>query len=117
MRTNLTWRDKPLSVKLGTVAAVAALGLLSSGWMSVAALGDVQERTDQLQVLNGLTRTTLEADMAHDAARADVLQTLSFTSGPQYDEALAALREHGGRTEIVAEQAAARSGTTAPRGD
>ncbi len=90
-----SWRDRPLSIKLATVATVAALGLLTSGWMSFSVLASLQERTGELARLGSLARVTLEADMAHDAGRADVLQALSFRSGPEYDDAVSAVAEHG----------------------
>ena len=90
-----TWSDRPLATKVSAVVVCAAAGLAASAAVSVSALGDVEARTADLQRLNGLTRVTLEADMGHDAVRADVLQALTFPSGPQHDEAEDGMDEHG----------------------
>ena len=97
MTLSRRWSDRPLTTKVTAVVVCAAAGLAASAAVSVRALGDVEIRTAELQRLNGLTRVTLEADMGHDAERDDVLQALTFPTGPQHEEAQAGLDEHAAR--------------------
>jgi len=83
-----------LAGKLAALTGTAVLGLVACAVTTTSALSAVEQRTTDMERLNALTRATLEADMAHDALRGDVVTTLAFPSGPEHDEAVAALEEH-----------------------
>ncbi|GAA3450666.1 hypothetical protein GCM10018962_24990 [Dactylosporangium matsuzakiense] len=88
-------RNLPIAAKLGTVIVLAVITVSVLLAIGVRALGADGDRARQLQVLNGLTRTTLEADMAHDAVRGDVLRALlATTGGTDVSEAQRDLTEH-----------------------
>jgi methyl-accepting chemotaxis protein len=88
------FRDLRVGVKLGACTVVALGAVLTVGWVGVHALGQVATRTAEMQKLNGYTRTTLEADMAHDAIRADVLRGMLDPGGTQVDAARADFVDH-----------------------
>jgi methyl-accepting chemotaxis protein len=88
------WSDRPLGVKLSAIVAVGTLSLGAFALITVQALQATGERTDQLLVTTEATAQALEADMMHDAVRADVLQSLTAGSGPLYDAAVADLADH-----------------------
>ncbi|MEV6923106.1 methyl-accepting chemotaxis protein [Dactylosporangium sp. NPDC051485] len=73
-------RNRPIATKLGAIIVVAVLTVAVLVMVGVRALNADGDRAHQLQDLNRLTRTTLEADMAHDAVRADVLRILLAAS-------------------------------------
>lgn len=91
----LRWSDLRVGTKLTSLAGVAVLGLVVSVGLSAMSLGTLNERSDQLAGLNALTRVSLEADMAHDAVKGDVLQAMTFPAGPQHQAALDAVGAHG----------------------
>ncbi|WP_433050874.1 methyl-accepting chemotaxis protein [Dactylosporangium sp. CS-033363] len=69
-------RNLPIAAKLGAVIVLAVLTVGALLVVGVRALSADGDRAHQLQRINGLTRSTLEADMAHDAVRGDVLRVL-----------------------------------------
>jgi methyl-accepting chemotaxis protein len=77
-----TWVGSwPVAVKLGAILAIALLtvGVLSA--VGVTALNAESRSAKTLERINGMTRHALEADMAHDALRGDVLRALLAASG------------------------------------
>jgi methyl-accepting chemotaxis protein len=89
------WSDRPLGVKLSALVAAGSLALGVFGVISVTALQATGERTDELLRTTTATGAAAEADMMHDAVRADVLQALLSGTGPQYDSAVSDLQGHG----------------------
>lgn len=88
------WSDRPLGVKL---SAVVAAGAVSLGVFAVIAVGEITGTGGPKAALLASTTATgaaLEADMMHDAVRADVLQALLDGRGPRYDSAVTDLGEH-----------------------
>ncbi|MDG6102049.1 methyl-accepting chemotaxis protein [Dactylosporangium aurantiacum] len=73
-------RNRPIVVKLGAVFIVSLLTVVSLLVVGVRALSDSEVRARQLERVGQLTRQTLEADMAHDAIRGDVLRMLLAVS-------------------------------------
>jgi methyl-accepting chemotaxis protein len=88
------WTDRPLGVKLSALVGAGSLALGVFGVIAVTALQDTGERTDELLRTTTATGAALEADMMHDAVRADVLQALLSGAGSQYDSAVSDLRDH-----------------------
>ena len=89
------WSDRPLGVKLAALvtAGAAALGVIAV--VTVGALQDTGERTDEVLASAEVTGDVLLADMMHDAVRADVLQALlSDGEGELYSGAATDLADH-----------------------
>jgi methyl-accepting chemotaxis protein len=89
-----SWDDLRVRTKLAVLSGAAVLGLAASAVLSVGSLSALDARSHELQRLGALTRTALEADMAHDAIKGDVQQALLFRTGPQHDAAVAAVADH-----------------------
>ena len=88
------WSDRSLGVKL---SALVAAGAASLGVFAVIAVGEITGTDGPRSTLLAATTATgaaLEADMMHDAVRADVLQALLDGRGPQYASAVTDLAEH-----------------------
>jgi methyl-accepting chemotaxis protein len=88
------WSDRPLGVKLAALVAAGAAALGVFAVLTVQALQGTGERAQDLLATTRATGEALEADMMHDAVRADVLQALLNQKGAQYDSAVADLAEH-----------------------
>ena len=88
------WADRPMRVKLSALVVAGTAGMLVVGGLGVGALGEAGERTDVLLQTTTATGLALEADMMHDAVRADVLQSLLAGRGPLYEAAVADLADH-----------------------
>ncbi|MEV4514887.1 methyl-accepting chemotaxis protein [Dactylosporangium sp. NPDC049525] len=73
-------RNRPIVVKLGAIFVVSLLTVVALLFAGTRALNDGEERARQLERVGQLTRQTLEADMAHDAIRGDVLRILLAVS-------------------------------------
>ncbi|ABS01834.1 methyl-accepting chemotaxis protein [Kineococcus radiotolerans] len=82
------WRDAGLRRKLNALTAVAVLGVGAVAALTAGVLQDTAAATARLERATTATRATLEADMAHDALRANVLQSLLFPTGERYAQAL-----------------------------
>jgi methyl-accepting chemotaxis protein len=77
-----TWlRSWPVAVKLGAILTIALLTVGVFGVVGVTALDAEAQSAKTLERINGMTRHALEADMAHDALRGDVLRALLTVSG------------------------------------
>ena len=77
--------------------AISALGLSTTCALAVVSwidLSQVSTASRKVFVIEGVLRTHLEADMMHDAIRADVLNALGATKSSEYDEARTDLAEH-----------------------
>jgi methyl-accepting chemotaxis protein len=88
------WSDRPLGVKLAALVGVGAVSLGAFALVSVQALQGTGDRVEELLGTTRATSSALEADMMHDAVRADVLQALLTGRGPQYDAAVTDLADH-----------------------
>jgi methyl-accepting chemotaxis protein len=95
MARNL-WSDRPLGAKLAALVAAGAVVLAVFAVLTVQALRGTGERADELLATTHATAAALEADMAHDAVRGDVLQAMLAGAGPEYSAAVAGLAQHGG---------------------
>jgi methyl-accepting chemotaxis protein len=99
------WNDRSLGVKLAALVAAGAIALAVFALITVQALRATGERADSLLEANKATGLALEADMMHDAVRADVLQALlSGGSGSQYDGAVADLADHSGNFRSILDE-------------
>jgi methyl-accepting chemotaxis protein len=108
------WSDRPLGVKLSALVAAGSLALGGFGLISVTALQGAGVRTDELLQTTTATGQAADADMMHDAVRADVLQALLDEAASRsaaadledhsaaLQEALAAVREGGLGDDVVA---------------
>ncbi|MGY1601889.1 methyl-accepting chemotaxis protein [Geodermatophilus sp. SYSU D00815] len=102
------WSDRPLGVKLAVLVAAGALALAAFAVLTVRSLQDTGERAETLLRANEATGLALEADMMHDAVRADVLQALlSGGAGEQYRGAVADLGDHGATFRDILDRLAA----------
>jgi hypothetical protein len=89
------WSDRPLGVKLAALVGAGALALGGFAVITVSALNDTGDRSAEILAGAESTGDALEADMMHDAVRADVLQALlSGGQGDLYTSSAADLAEH-----------------------
>jgi methyl-accepting chemotaxis protein len=94
MARNL-WTDRPLGVKLAALVAAGGMSLGVFAVVTVQALSAAGERTDDVVASGEATGDAMQADMMHDAVRADVLQALmSVGEKPQYSTAVTDLADH-----------------------
>jgi len=87
--------DRPVGIKL---LSLIGTGLLVTAIVGGVGIRSVQHATDvaeRLQLLAGLTRLTLEADMAHDAVRGDVQAVLLASTEAEAEEARGEITTHG----------------------
>jgi methyl-accepting chemotaxis protein len=99
------WNDRPLGVRLSALVAAGALALAVFAVITVQALQGTGERVDALLATNEATGLAEEADMMHDAVRADVLQALlSGGVGDQYTGAATDLQDHTENFQKVLDQ-------------
>ncbi|WP_172890762.1 methyl-accepting chemotaxis protein [Actinoplanes derwentensis] len=83
-----------MRTKLGLIVAIALAGLVISTMVGIRGLGKAQDNARDLQTSAQLTRTALEADMAHDAIRGDVLRGVFSRGATDRAEAADDLTEH-----------------------
>src|SRR5689334_14639412 len=88
------WSDRPLGVKLAALVAAGAVALAAFAFIAVRALQDTGTRVDALLTSNEAVARVLEADMMHDAVRADVLSALVDPTGPEYRTTVQDLADH-----------------------
>jgi methyl-accepting chemotaxis protein len=91
------WSDRPLGMKLAALVAAGAAALGVFAVITVQTLEGTGQRAQELLATTTATGAALEADMMHDAVRADVLQALLNPVGAQYDSAAADLADHTAR--------------------
>ncbi|TFV86311.1 methyl-accepting chemotaxis protein [Blastococcus sp. CT_GayMR16] len=97
------WSDRPLGVKLAALVATGTVALGVFAVITVQALQGTGDRAEELLATTEATGQALEADMMHDAVRADVLQALLNPVGPQYQSAATDLADHSANfREILA---------------
>jgi methyl-accepting chemotaxis protein len=102
------WNDRPLGVKLAGLVAAGALALAVFALITVQALRGTGERVDALLAANHATGLAEEADMMHDAVRADVLQALmSGGVGDQYQGAVTDVQDHSENFQKILDEIAA----------
>src|SRR6476661_4921200 len=82
------WSDRPLGVKLGALVAAGAVSLGAFALIAVQALNGTGTTTDQILSTGQVASKAAEADMMHDAIRADVLQALVNSGGALYQSSV-----------------------------
>ncbi|HWG99974.1 MAG TPA: methyl-accepting chemotaxis protein, partial [Pilimelia sp.] len=87
-------RNRRVRTKLAIIAGIAVTGLAASAGVNLHALAEGETHARTLQEAATLTRTAIEADMAHDAVRSDVLRALLATDEVERHQARADLDEH-----------------------
>ncbi|NAZ82817.1 HAMP domain-containing protein [Kineococcus sp. R8] len=87
------WSNLPLARKLAVSSATALIGLGALAAVGASSLHTADTATQELSRSTGAVRATLEADMAHDALRGAVLQSLLFPTGAEHDEGVAGAAE------------------------
>ena len=87
------FRDLRLGLKLTATVALAVLSLAVVSLIGVSALRAAGQDNDSLLQADRAGRTALQADMMHDAVRADVLRSILF-SGAEYQTTLKELANH-----------------------
>jgi len=107
------WADLPLARKLAVSSATALVGLAVLAGVGVSSLHTADSATQRLETSTLAVRATLEADMAHDAMRGAVLQSLLFPTGAEHDDAAAGAADAGDElTQRLAQVSAAHLGGT-----
>src|SRR4051812_27635024 len=99
MRT--LWTDRPLGVKLAALVAAGAIVLAVVALITVQGLQGTGQRAAELLAASHATGEALEADMMHDAVRADVLQAMLNQSGPLHESAVTDLADHSEKFRTV----------------
>jgi methyl-accepting chemotaxis protein len=87
-------RDRSIRTKLALIGLIGLLAVLLVSLVGVQALGSATQRARELEMLSGLIRVTLEADMAHDAVRGDIQRALLDAGGPDAAAAQTDFAEH-----------------------
>src|SRR3954449_9875373 len=107
--------DRSVRTKLGAVVGLALIGLGAVTAVSVRAVDQLQTSNERLLRLSTLQKQLMDGDMAHDAVRGDVLQTVLFAGTPTRDSAADDLPDQV-KTLQDAVQAAKTSGLGASTG-
>ncbi|WP_380168439.1 methyl-accepting chemotaxis protein [Jannaschia sp. R86511] len=95
-RGPMAWlSDRSIRSRMAALVVVAALAAVVAGAVGMDGLLGTERTSHQLLAAADATRAGLEADMMHDAVRADVLQAMRESGGPAYAVAAADLQEHG----------------------
>ena len=76
------------------MAVIALFGLVLMGVLGLNSLDTATQRAEELQKLDKLTAQELNADMAHDAIRADVQRAILGATGPDASAARDDLTDH-----------------------
>jgi methyl-accepting chemotaxis protein len=77
MRAIESWlRNRRFGTKIMFLSVIAIAGIAIGAVVGIVAMKNGEEDADQLSAAATLTRDALEADMAHDAVRGDVLRAL-----------------------------------------
>jgi methyl-accepting chemotaxis protein len=87
--------DRPVAVKLASLIGTGLLATAIVGAVGIRSIQSAATETERLQVLSGLSRITLEADMAHDAVRGDMQSVLLATTEAEAEEARGEVTVHG----------------------
>ncbi|GGT05945.1 hypothetical protein GCM10010156_74390 [Planobispora rosea] len=94
-RTTGSWlNNRPVRGKLALIVGIALLGLAATAGIGVGELVLAEERARDLETSAKMTRMALEADMAHDAIRGDVLRIMVATDDAERAQARDDLAEH-----------------------
>ncbi|MFC3687417.1 methyl-accepting chemotaxis protein [Aquipuribacter hungaricus] len=86
--------DRRLATRMGAVVLVATAALAATAGVGLHGLEGTGASAEDLLAASGATRAALEADMMHDAVRADVLSALLADGGQERYAAAADLAEH-----------------------
>jgi methyl-accepting chemotaxis protein len=86
--------NRPVVFKLAGLAGIAVLATVAIGITDIRSASSASSRASDLAQLNEWTRATLEADMAHDAVRGDVLRAIVSQGTPDAAAAQADLVDH-----------------------
>ena len=87
--------NRPVAMKLAGLAGIALLAMVAIGITAVQSASTAAARSAELAQLNEWTKVTLEADMAHDAVRGDVLRAIVSSGTADAEAARADLADHG----------------------
>ena len=87
-------RDRRLGTRIGAVVVVAATALTVTAGAGLVGLEGTGGSATELLAASEATRAALEADMMHDAVRADVLSAILSDGGQERYAAAAELAEH-----------------------
>jgi methyl-accepting chemotaxis protein len=87
MKALASWAaNRSVRTKLATLVGIAMIALIVLGTVGGRALGNAAERARELDHVGQLARVEMEADMAHDAIRGDVLRAMLATGGAEATE-------------------------------
>ncbi len=101
---------RSVAAKLVLIVAIALVAVALLVGVGVVALRSVTSKAVQLERLNSLTRQGMEADMAHDAIRGDVLRA-KLSGAPEADEIRSDFADH---SKIMTSVLADLTGTDVP---
>jgi methyl-accepting chemotaxis protein len=97
MRVLEAWlRNRRIRTKLALICAIALAGIAIGAGVGIEALGENDGDVDDLTAAAMLTRTALEADMAHDAVRGDVLRAMLAGDAAEVTAVRDDLTDHSG---------------------
>ena len=85
-------RDLRLAARLGLLSGLGVLGVTLVGLIGVTVVGNLTDEMHHLNQVSGSLRASVEADMMHDALRADVLSSLRMGADP--DQIATDVQEH-----------------------
>jgi methyl-accepting chemotaxis protein len=117
MRAIESWlRNRRFGTKIMFLSVIAIAGIAVSAAVGIVAQSRSEKGADQLAAAAVLTRAALEADMAHDAVRGDVLRALVAGQGgavnaSELDEVTGDLGAH---SDIMRDKLALLDGAAAP---
>ncbi|GGK37903.1 hypothetical protein GCM10010124_33400 [Pilimelia terevasa] len=92
-------RDRSVGAKLAVVGGLALAAVAVTSAVAAVNLNTAADRAAELARASSHVRAQMEADMAHDAIRSDVLRLRLAAADADRREALADLEEHGGTLE------------------
>lgn len=87
------WGDRSIAHKLAALVGVAIVSITAVAYAGIMAAHQSASQTEQIAALNALTRVTLAADMAHDAVRENVIESVAFPT--QIKNSLAGVKDNG----------------------
>src|SRR6187549_275169 len=87
--------DRPVAVKLASLIGTGLLATAIVGAVGIRSVQNAATEAERLQVLSGLSRITLEADMAHDAVRGDMQSVLLAKTDAEAEDARGEVVVHG----------------------
>jgi methyl-accepting chemotaxis protein len=104
-------QNRRLRTKLALMIGVGMIGVVLSAGVGVLALQNSETKAHSLERVAQLTRAALEADMAHDAIRGDVLRAVLADDASEKAEIAKDLDEH---SEVMRDRLTVLAGAEAP---